>query len=83
MEATPAPNCSAHTATSSLAFHFKVKVLRGQDTASSQHYLLQFVGFGLVFISVSILAVGHAQAPHGQDAVDVIPHPGVLLLMTG
>lgn len=51
--------------------------------ATSQHYLLQLIGLGLVLITVSILAVGHTQAPHGQDAVDVIPHPGVLLFMTG
>lgn len=51
--------------------------------AASPHYLLQLVSLGLVLIAVGILAVGHAQAPHGQDAVDVVPHPGILLLMTG
>lgn len=51
--------------------------------AANQHYLLQLIGLGLVLITVGILAVGHAQAPHGQDAVDIIPHPGILLFMTG
>ena len=67
MEAAPAPGCFAHS----------------QARAASQPYLLQLVGLGLVLITVGVLAVGHAQAPHGQDAVDVIPYPGVLLLMTG
>lgn len=83
MEEKPVPDCFAHTATSLEAFQFKEKMLSGQATAASQPYLLQLVGLGFVLIAVSILAVGHAQAPHSQDAVDVIPHPGVLLLMTG
>lgn len=83
MDPTPAPNCSAHRAASLYASHFKEKVLSSQDMPASQHYLLQLVGLGLVFVTVGILAVGHAQAPHSQDAVDVIPHPGILLLMTG
>lgn len=51
--------------------------------AANQHYLLQLIGFGLVLITVGILAVGHAQAPHSQNAVDIISHPGILLFMTG
>lgn len=48
-----------------------------------QTHLLQFVGLGLVFITVGILAIGHAQPPHSQDTVHVISHPGILLLGTG
>lgn len=80
MEAMPPPNCSAQLLP---GFLFKEKALGSQDLAAGQDYLLQLVGFGLVLIAVRILAVGHAQAPHGQNAVDVIPHPGILLLVTG
>lgn len=45
-------------------------------------HLLQFVGLGLVFIAVCILAVSHAEPPHSQDAVDIVPHPGILFLGT-
>lgn len=60
-----------------------IKLISSQDTVVGHHYLLQLIGLGLIFITVSILAVGHAQAPHSQDAVDVIPHPGILLVMAG
>lgn len=46
-------------------------------------YLLQLVGLGFVFIAVGVLAISHAQPPHSQDAVHVIPHPGILLLDAG
>lgn len=45
-------------------------------------HLLQFVGLGLVLIAVCILAVSHAKPPHGQDAVDIVSHPGILFLGT-
>lgn len=46
-------------------------------------HLLQFIGLGLVFVAVRVLAVGHAEPPHCKDAVDVVPDPGILLLGTG
>lgn len=49
----------------------------------SKTHLLQFVGLGLVFVAIRILAVGHAEPPHCQDAVDVVPYPGILFLGTG
>lgn len=72
-----------HKANSFLVFLFKEKVLNSQQMAVSHHYLFQLIGLGLVLIAVGILAVGHAQSPHSQDAVDVVTHPGILLLMAG
>ena len=82
MEPTSAPGCFAHSYFR-VGFSVQGKGAEHQARAASWPYLLQLVGLGLVLVAVSVLAVGHAQAPHGQDAVDVIPYPGVLLLMTG
>ena len=81
-EAAPAPGCFAHSYFL-VGFSVQGKGAERQARAASQPYLLQLVGLGLVLVAVGVLAVGHAQAPHGQDAIDVIPYPGILLLMTG
>lgn len=59
------------------------KVLSRQDTGVSRYYLFQLIGLGFILIAVSILAVGHAQAPNSQYAIDVVPYPGILLVMAG
>ena len=45
-------------------------------------YLLELVSFGLILIPVRVLPISHAQPPHGQDAVDVVPHPSILMVRT-
>lgn len=42
-------------------------------------YLLQLVGLGLVFVPVGVLPVGQTEAPHRQDAVNIVSDPGVRL----
>lgn len=46
-------------------------------------HLFQLVGLGLVLITVSILAIGHSQSPYCQNAVNIVPDPGIFLLRTG
>lgn len=46
-------------------------------------YLFQFIGLRLILISVCILTVGQAQTPYRQDAIHIIPDPGILLLRAG
>lgn len=45
-------------------------------------YLLELVGFGLILIPVRILPISHAQPPHSQDAVDVVPYPSIFMVRT-
>lgn len=66
-----------------IGFLVQEKVLSRQDTDVSHNYLFQLIGLCFILITVSILAVGHAQAPNSQDAVDVVSYPGILLVMAG
>lgn len=45
-------------------------------------YLLELIGFGFILIPVRVLPISHPQPPHSQDAVDVVPHPSILMVLT-
>ena len=41
--------------------------------------MLQLVGSEAVVLSVGLVMICNGHAPDGEDAVDVVPHPGVVL----
>ena len=71
-----------HTCLSSCGLHF-LPPPPVPELCIFIEYLLQFIGLCLILIPVCILPVGQPQTPHSQDAVHIIPDPGIFLIIAG